>query len=71
MTRYELPDQVVAVTVTDGFSIVAYDTRVHPVRLVLGVDVQDDESVEDAVDNVLRAVRAQLLDTIRFDRLTR
>jgi hypothetical protein len=71
VTRRELRDQVIAITVTGGFEVIAYDTRVHPVNLLLGVAVQVGESVEDAVDDVLRVVRTALLDTIEFDRLTR
>jgi hypothetical protein len=61
-------DRSILITVHDGFSVMAYDARSNPPRLLLGFDLQDDEhglpDVQRTVDALLEPVRAQLVSQL-------
>jgi hypothetical protein len=62
MIRSENP--VIVITTYGDFGVYAYDVREAPPRMVLGHDVQDGESVTDAVNAVAEAARARLLEAL-------
>lgn len=62
MIRNETP--VIMITTYQDFGVYAYDVRTTPPRMVLGRDVQDGESVADAVREVAEAAHARLLEAL-------